>query len=219
MGWDIPVDNYCERIDATFWSEPLNALTNAAFLLTALAAAIRYRRGGLHDAYLVFLIGVVALIGLGSFAFHTLATRGAVLFDVIPITVFVYSYLYLALRRFLGFATAPCMLIIAAFVAGSVALSTLTPRGWLNGSGDYLPPLTALYVVGFLTSHAGVRRGILAAAVVFTVSLMFRTIDNAVCGAFPLGTHFMWHVLNAVVLYALLAVAIDRSQRREKVAG
>jgi len=209
VGWDIPVDNYCERIDATFWSEPLNALTNAAFIIAALAATIRYRRADLRDTYLVFLISIVALIGAGSFAFHTLATRGAVLLDVVPITVFVYGYLLLALRRFFDLKTISAVLALAAFLGASAALSALTPRNFLNGSSDYLPPLAALYVVGVLAPHDGAQRGVLMAALIFTVSLFFRTIDSAVCGAFPLGTHFVWHVLNAIVLYVLLITAID----------
>ena len=42
----------------------------------------------------------------------------------------------------------------------------------------------------------------------FVVSLAFRTMDQAVCPAFPLGTHFIWHLLNAGVLYILLRAAI-----------
>jgi hypothetical protein len=44
--------------------------------------------------------------------------------------------------------------------------------------------------------------------VVFAISLAFRTADSALCPAFPLGIHFIWHVLNAVVLYLLLHTAI-----------
>jgi hypothetical protein len=40
------------------------------------------------------------------------------------------------------------------------------------------------------------------------VSLTFRTIDIAVCDAFTLGTHFVWHMLNAVVIYILLREAV-----------
>ena len=46
------------------------------------------------------------------------------------------------------------------------------------------------------------------AAVVFAISLAFRTADIALCPAFPLGIHFIWHILNAVVLYVLLRTAI-----------
>ncbi|NCV65913.1 MAG: hypothetical protein EBW16_06880 [Burkholderiaceae bacterium] len=28
-----PIDIYCERLDASFWSEPINAITNLAFII------------------------------------------------------------------------------------------------------------------------------------------------------------------------------------------
>ena len=33
MDWSQPIDLYCERTDAAFWSEPANAISNAAFLI------------------------------------------------------------------------------------------------------------------------------------------------------------------------------------------
>lgn len=36
MDWRSHIDAYCERIDPGFWSEPINALTNLAFLVAAL---------------------------------------------------------------------------------------------------------------------------------------------------------------------------------------
>jgi hypothetical protein len=38
--WSTPLDLYCERTDLSFWAEPVNALSNAAFLI---AAAFAYR--------------------------------------------------------------------------------------------------------------------------------------------------------------------------------
>jgi hypothetical protein len=33
-------------------------------------------------------------------------------------------------------------------------------------------------------------------------------MDQAICAAWPLGAHFIWHVLNAAVLFILTAAAI-----------
>jgi hypothetical protein len=49
MNWSEPVDLYCERVSAGFWAEPVNALANAAFLLAAGIAFVRWRRAGGHD--------------------------------------------------------------------------------------------------------------------------------------------------------------------------
>jgi hypothetical protein len=60
--------------------------------------------------------------------------------------------------------------------------------------------------------HAAARY-LLVAAAVFLASMTFRTIDVEVCaatrfGGRALGTHFLWHTLNGVLLYVLLLGAI-----------
>lgn len=47
---------------------------------------------------------------------------------------------------------------------------------------------------------------------VFTASLFFRTVDMAFCSFIPLGTHFLWHCLNAYLLYRLLGLLIERTK-------
>lgn len=37
----------------------------------------------------------------------------------------------------------------------------------------------------------------------FACSLLLRSLDEPVCGSFGAGTHFLWHLLNALVLYLL----------------
>jgi hypothetical protein len=38
------------------------------------------------------------------------------------------------------------------------------------------------------------------------LSLVFRSLDEIVCPAVPLGTHFLWHILNAVMLGWMIEV-------------
>ncbi|NJN40478.1 MAG: hypothetical protein HC807_06085 [Gammaproteobacteria bacterium] len=46
------------------------------------------------------------------------------------------------------------------------------------------------------------------------MSLTFRTLDRDLCAAIPLGTHFLWHLLNAVVLYRLACELSIRLRER-----
>src|SRR6516162_8607842 len=208
MEWADPVDLYCERTDATLWSEPVNAVTNAAFLIAALLALRLWRHSDREDWPALALIIVVAAVGMGSFVFHTVATRAAILADVVPIAVFIYGYLLLALRRFVHLRMIVAAAIVVAYAAGAQALSALAPARLLNGSIGYLPALAALIAVAVAAREQGTRRSLGLAAVVFAISLAFRTADIALCPQFPLGIHFVWHVLNAVVLYVLLRAAI-----------
>jgi hypothetical protein len=208
VAWSEPLSLYCERVDASFWAEPFNALTNLAFLVAAVAAYAAWRHSEARDPFGLALIGVTVAIGLGSFAFHTLATRGAALLDVIPIAIFVYGYLLFALRRIFHLAAGPALAIVAIFALASQTVSYALPAGALNGSGEYLSPLAALMVVGLSVRAIDQQRLILSAGAIFTCSLFLRMIDREACALFALGTHFMWHLLNAAVLYLLLRSAI-----------
>ncbi len=62
MDWTRKIDGYCERIDPGYWAEPVNALTNVAFVL---AAALMWRRtAGLPLGRALCV--VLAAIGVGS---------------------------------------------------------------------------------------------------------------------------------------------------------
>jgi hypothetical protein len=213
MDWFTPIDLYCERTETSFWAEPANALSNAAFLIAAAAAFLLWRRAGGRDGPVLALIVVVCAVAMGSFTFHTVATRGALFADVIPIAVFIYGYLFVALRRFLRLSVVRSAAILVAYGAAGETLSWLAPPRALNGSIDYVPALIALIAVacavrGADSGAVNRRRGLGLAAVVFTVSLAVRSVDLAVCRALPLGTHFVWHMLNAAVLYVLLRTTI-----------
>lgn len=215
--WTAPVDIYCERTSPELWSEPLNAVTNAAFLIAALAALALWRRSArTGDWPALALIAVTAAVGVGSALFHTVATRWAGLADVIPIGVFILGYLALALRRFLGLGVAGTATGLAAYVAVSLAVPPLVralPGPWESSSG-YFPALIALVAVGGLARVRPARAkhdaggAMLLAAGLFAVSLSFRSADLPLCGALPAGTHFVWHLFNAAVLYVLLRAAI-----------
>jgi hypothetical protein len=221
MAWSNPIDIYCERADPSFWAEPVNALTNLGFLVAA-GLAFRHWRGRETPDYPVLaLIVLVALIGIGSFLFHTIATEATSLVDVLPITIFVFWYLYLALRRFLSLSVGLSIALLAAFAGVSEAVSSPLPAEIMNGSDAYLPPLAALVAIGILTPDTSQRRGLLLSATIFAVSLAFRTIDLAACGAWPLGTHFIWHLINALLLYRLIETTCtpELTDRKRKIEG
>jgi Ceramidase len=211
--WSAPVDLYCERVTPSFWAEPVNAISNLAFLIAAFAAFDLWQREGKGDGPILALIVVMVAVGLGSFAFHTLATQGAMLLDVIPIGIFIYGYFLLALRRFLMLSWPAALTLLIGFIAMSVGLASLVPREILNGSSGYFPALAALIILGWVLRSHKTGQALLVAAGLFVVSLLFRIVDLDLCAAWPLGTHFLWHLFNAAVLYMVLRAAIAERQR------
>lgn len=204
-----PVFGYCERQSEAFWAEPLNALTNGAFILAATAALLLWLRGDRRDWPVALMIGLVFAIGVGSFLFHTQPRRWTLLADVVPIQLFAFGYFGLALRRFLGLPVAGAVLGTLAFLAAALALqaglSPLLPAG-MRGSAGYAAFLLALAGMALATRRRepAVARGLALACAVFAFSLTLRTLDGPACAALPLGLHWGWHLLNALVLYLLL---------------
>ncbi len=217
-----PIDLYCERTAPGFWNEPVNAISNIAFLIAALWAfkvwQAQPRRGKL-DLALIVLGG---FIGVGSFLFHTFANGWAERADVIPIWSFVAAYVLLIIYRMTGenlVRTLRIAGIAGVVTAGSVWVSSGSVTtdadeavGAFNGSIQYLPALIALTTfaaLAFLRNHPA-RVLVGGAALAFCLSLVFRTVDLDYCAATGgLGTHFLWHVFNGAMV-GLLLVALVR---------
>ena len=215
MNLSAHVDIYCERLDASFWAEPINAITNISFILAALWAFQTYNSERLtaanknHDPLVLVAIFMGGLIGIGSFLFHTFATVWSSLADVIPIWTFVAYFIFLAIYRIAGTSLAKAFRIYGISIIVTFAVLWLVSDVLLasdsasaegdgfNGSTQYLPGMIALYVFALIMvirRHVA-RFWILAAAMTFTLSIYFRTIDLDVCSDFALGTHFLWHSL------------------------
>jgi hypothetical protein len=203
MDWTLAVDGYCERLGPEFWAEPINAVTNAAFLI---AAALMWRRT--HGLGRVLVV-VLALIGIGSFLFHTYAQPWAGLLDVLPIVGFVLIYIFAANRDFWGFAPWPAFgvtLLFFPFAAATIPLFNMIPA--LGSSAAYgpVPLLILIYAVLLANRLPDVSRGLTIGASLLIASLTARTLDLPVCDAIPHGTHFLWHILNAIMLAWMIEV-------------
>lgn len=227
------VFRYCERATSeALFAEPLNAATNAAFLLAALVALLLLLRRpkDAQSADHFLLIALVFLIGLGSAAFHVFADRLSGLADVVPIGIFMLVYLGFAVNRFLRVPPGWTVLTVIGFTA--IVFVTMQLRCWnggvgfpgadvtnanvcLNGSLGYVPALLALFMVGVLLRE---RRHpaalyLLWAGAIFAVSIALRSLDFVLCDAVVIagrkvGTHFAWHLLNALTLFLLLLASL-----------
>jgi len=203
------IDIYCERLEPGLWAEPVNALTNASFFVAAFMAWMLLRRqqdtpllsSPLKGGEMTLILLTLAM-GIGSTLFHTYAQLWAMLADVLPILLYQVAFIIFYSRYIMRWP----WIWIGALLFGFVILIQLfmaLPRDWLNGSLEYAPAL--LILTGFALYHLKYASrepyGLLLAAGVFVLSLTFRSVDMALCTDFPLGTHFMWHILNGLVLY------------------
>jgi hypothetical protein len=98
----VALAQYCERAGDGFWAEPVNAFTNLAFLLAAGLLVHRLRQLNVSPWSIVdlwLLVMLVAMVGGGSFLWHTFDTHWSMLADVIPVLMFISVFILSFLAR------------------------------------------------------------------------------------------------------------------------
>jgi hypothetical protein len=219
MDWTAAIDLYCERVSMDFWAEPANAWSNLAFPAAVLWAAIAARRRGGASAEYWALVWLAALVGLGSFLFHTFSNVWSEYADTIPIWSFVAVTIFVALGRVTGLRPGPLVLagLVATCMAMIVFVTATDPHRTapmvpdpLNGSGQYAPALIALAAFSAFAwlRKMPIRNLLLAALLAFLAALVFRSIDLRVCSEIPVGTHFLWHLMIALMVGFVLMVML-----------
>ncbi len=201
------IDGYCERLDSSYWAEPVNAITNLAFLI---AAFIMWRRVCDQKMPLArVLVMILAAIGVGSFLFHTHARVWAAIADTTPILLFILIYIFAVNRDVWGLGKWAALGLTALFFPYAfltIPIFQLIPG--LGSSAGYAPVPLLILIYAYLLRFRDpeTARGLALGAAILVVSIIFRALDEKVCGVWPMGTHFMWHILNAVMLAWMIEV-------------
>lgn len=200
----MPAAADCERVSEAFLSQPANALSSLAFVLAgAVVAVVGWRRVGSRRTVAASFAVSLALVGLGSFAFHGPGGRWADWAHDASITVLCLLVLSVEAGRRRPVLPSTRIWGASAFVA------VAAEAGW-ERLGDTLNAfLAGLAFFAVVTSGArrklGASAGLAAAGV--TIMLVSRTggpwcdPDSMVQG------HAVWHVLAtaALTLYAVHA--------------
>ena len=213
--WFNSVDIYCERLDASFWAEPINAISNLSFIV---AGFFLWRLRSPRSALMTILM---ILISLGSFSFHTYANRLTGLLDVLAIALYLVAFSYLIPRRWSSSSVliqvgSVLLLIVSIFLA-HLLMSHLKPAlPWLP-PGIYLGAWLALLIYALVTQHLNkpAARFLWLAVIVFPFSLLSRQLDMPLCDSIG-PTHWLWHLLNGLTLYwSSYGLCIERHSKSQ----
>jgi hypothetical protein len=217
----------CERHGPGLLQEPLNVISNFGFIYVAIAIYRYYKRHEDIGKRWIWDIRVLTLlvftIGVNSIIFHAYPTRMTELMDTIPIVMFILIYFVSVLFRIGRVNLFQGTVCAVAFVGFSHILVHQFPNA-MNDSIGYLSSMIALIVIAVYL-HLKARPSsshFMLAAVIGVVSLFCRVVDRDVCDVFPMGTHFLWHSFNALLLYILLKQIIrnvNRDARLKRMAG
>ena len=213
MDLSKPIDIYCERLDIGIWAEPINAVTNVAFILAAIIMWLRCKNlvEGKILSFLLFSIGC------GSFLFHTYAQTWAALLDVTAILIFILTYIFVANRRFLVWSKMVSLIGVIMFFPYQLFLVSILSNIHLFGvSVQYIPVAILIFIYSGLLrkSEPNLSRGLFIGAAILCLSIISRTVDEPLCSILSVGTHFVWHILNAIMLSWMIEIL-----RRHMLAG
>ena len=207
------IDIYCERLDIGIWAEPINAVTNATFILAAIFMWLRCKN--LVEGRILSFI--LFSIGCGSFLFHTFAQTWAAILDVTAILIFILTYIFVANRRFLAWSKMVSLIgVILFFPYHLFLVSILSNIQFLGSSLQYIPVAILIFIYSGLLrkSEPNLSRGLFIGATILCLSIFSRAIDEPICSIVPVGTHFVWHILNAIMLSWMIEIL-----RRHMLAG
>ncbi|MEM1343775.1 MAG: hypothetical protein AAGI34_04240 [Pseudomonadota bacterium] len=184
------------------------------FLVVGLIAQPRFWTNPGPNWPLAWLGGNAMVVGVGSFLFHTFAMPWAAAADTGPILLFILGYFTVTMNRFAGLSWRGAAIATTLFLIGMILLSGVlrqTIGPYVGGSQSYFPALFALFGIGLwlerVREHPAGRQLMLAGGV-FALSLTFRTMDGPLCDLIPIGTHFLWHLCNALVFWILLRALV-----------
>lgn len=216
------IDGYCERVAGGYGhslGEPFNTASNIAFIIAAIfliKMLCRSSKIRLQDSDIIILITTLFAIGIGSALYHAIPTSTTLLMDVLPITLFIHLYIVSFLIRMAEVKWYSAVISITAFVGVGVFFTKTFDADTLNGTIMYVPAFLTLVIMAFilLLKKDNFAKSVFVTTAIWAISLSFRTFDVKLCDlTFGIGTHIFWHALNAVVLYRLVKILIEKKSR------
>ena len=198
---------FCEQKFLPFFQEPLSVISNIGFLIAAFLL-LKEKPKGIEK----LLVILVALVGLGSAAYHSHRSPLTHFLDVIPIYFVLMVSLFLLVEK-LTKKIKSAVISLTLFTLLQASLAIALPKGFLrtflNGSLRYVIALIALTLLYMFseTKRLSNSKFLLFGLLSFAFAIFFRSIDIFLCPVFPSGTHFLWHIfVSATAYYSALFI-------------
>ena len=106
--------------------------------------------------------------------------------------------------------------VILFFPYQFFVVSILSSIQFFGASVQYIPVAILIFFYSGLLhkSKSNLSRELFIGATILSLSIFARTIDAPLCAIVAVGTHFIWHILNAIMLAWMIEVL-----RRHMLAG
>lgn len=195
----------CELQSNHLVSQPVNLLTNAAFLIASYLIYRLIRKNRIKEKGIITLFIGSVLIGLGSIAHHAVPNNFTLLLDGLPIYLFLFLALYHLIHALIpnkGYSV--LLSVIYVFVNFLAPIAIRIPFD-PNAVTPILNLAFLLLITVFLSRKYKKPTNFLIWAMgSYTLATVFFLLDEKICSQFPIGTHFLWHIFNAMTIYFLV---------------
>ena len=201
------MDFYCERTNGQIFDEPVNAISNIFFIIVSLSLIKILRKNQSNKIYYIQPI-LIFFIGIGSFLFHLNPNMITLYLDVIPIFLFSLSFIFFFNRDVININNLNNALLFLLFFFLFLFITPKLNYEILNGSEFYFANyfFLTMYTIWLYLKKSDFFQLLLLGFIFFNLSILLRSLDNHICEYFSIGTHFLWHFLNAYLLKILTLV-------------
>lgn len=202
------VDLVCERTHDGVWAEPFNAISSLAYIAVPIIVWFIANEHVKQDRSFAGLLVLMSLVGVASFSDHTLSIYLAHVFNEAATIVFIVAYVIYACRRLLEINWTMTAIVVLSLSGLGILFSAWSHGIGNGGIGGYIAIWLFLSYLAWALRGSQTLRYFLTGSAAFAVALAFRASDFAVCQYFPVGTHFLWHLSNDIVLFCLLMAIV-----------
>lgn len=209
---------YCERTEPGWFVEPLNTVTGLAYFIASWQAWKQLERVRWREQWdLHLLSGLIAVVGLSSMLWHASGIGWLFWLDVAAVAAFAAAYWSVFLFRVPRFGVIGLSVAWLFTGAGLVLFYMLLPGATAGTTLGYLPMLIILSAALILAVRVDRRlaRDLVLASAVFGLALVVRALDPVLCDWAVVGTHWLWHLLTAGLLFVLVDGMLRHVRLRE----
>lgn len=218
---NLPYHVYCESASFFGVSQPLNILSNLAFIAGAFLLWSQDRGRGTSLSLLAMLMAVVGFAGM---VWHITGQQFAAAIDIGAQLVMGAILTMILAHQILRWHPVNAVIVGVIMLLSAMLGRDLGLPFMLQNGGAFLPAMVFLVILAFVEIQRGRMREakfLMGSAYVLFVGLIFYSLDWALCWSFPYGLHFMWHLCMALSIWlAVEAIWTDRQDnaREEKLA-
>ncbi|MEC7770667.1 MAG: hypothetical protein VX798_05745 [Bacteroidota bacterium] len=198
---------YLETMEGRFPAEPFNTFSNLIFLALIIYWGIKVYRNPGQQRFLAWVLPIIGISYVGGTVFH--ATRSHEFWlrlDWMPIMLLCAALVIYFIFKLVSVWWQRIIWVIVLLGTSLLLRILPIPAGLRISLGYVITAATILIpITWYLIKTKGKNIGfVITAFFIFAIAVFFRSIDLHQ-NFFPMGTHWLWHLLGGIAVHFLIA--------------